>query len=224
LLPVLGIVRTGHDYIADRFTYLPSIGFLVVLVWYGGELAVKFLIQRNYLAMAVGLALAIFSVVTVRQIAHWRNTETLFRHTLAVRPDNILALSNLSAYLLSKDGGTPEALDMLRRAMLRNGNTAAEWNNYGAALFMQKRYRDAIAAYERAVRIAPTQFEAHCNLGHALIAVGQTNHGLLELKEALRYRPDDAKNLEAVQATISRLQNAGKSDELHEDGRGQPSH
>ena len=211
LAPVIGIIRLGHDYIADRFTYLPSIGLIVPLVWFCGDLVARGRVPEKVMRAAAALALLACAVLTVRQTAHWRTTETLFRHTLAVRPGNPLALSNLSAFLLAKDGATPEAVDLLRQSLKRNRNSPTEWNNYGGVMMMQKRYPDAIAAYENAILLAPGQFEAHANLGRALILTGQTSRGLAELTEALRHPADDSRNLDDVRDLINQVRRADRT-------------
>jgi hypothetical protein len=82
LLPMLGIIQVGGQWAADRYSYLPSLG--IALLWGGG---VAYLCDYTHTGMRARVAcfcialalcqLIAYTVLTVRQINFWRNTETL---------------------------------------------------------------------------------------------------------------------------------------------------
>src|SRR5262249_6175451 len=74
LVPVIGIVQIGTQAIADRYTYFSFIGLSIAVVWS---------IPRRALAPAAAVAIVAFAVLTYRQIGFWKNSETLFEHTIA---------------------------------------------------------------------------------------------------------------------------------------------
>jgi tetratricopeptide (TPR) repeat protein len=101
LLPVCGVMQAGVQLMADRYTYLPSIGLLVAAAWAGGELAAVFLPARARLVvpgLAAAVLLAGWAAVTRHQMAYWQNTQTLMEHALQIDPDNYVAHNNLGAY------------------------------------------------------------------------------------------------------------------------------
>lgn len=62
----------------------------------------------------------------------------------------------------------------------------------GHPLEQQRRYAEALAAYDHAIQIAPTDAEAYVNNGWALFTLSQLNDARRLLKQARRLRPDDA--------------------------------
>src|SRR6266436_2213540 len=108
LVPVNGLIQVGGQSMADRYSYIPSIGLFVMIVWRAGDL----IGQRQFLyrvaALGVGVWLAILGSLTYIQVGFWRNSITLFRHTLLVAPENLVAHYNL-AHALGKQGNLNEA-------------------------------------------------------------------------------------------------------------------
>lgn len=91
LVPVIGIVQIGVAY-ADRYTYVPYIGLFFAVAW-GLYVLLKDRSDVVKRAAAVGAAaiVAIFAGIAARQVTHWENSETLFRHALAVTEENPMA-------------------------------------------------------------------------------------------------------------------------------------
>ena len=91
LMPVIGIVQVGSQAMADRYTYIPSIGIFIIIAWGVAEI-----LPRRVCAVTGVAALAILPALTARQLSFWKNSETLFQHTLAVEPENLDALNGLA--------------------------------------------------------------------------------------------------------------------------------
>ena len=88
LFPVSGIAQSGPQAYADRFAYVPHIGLFVVLVWGGLALARRLSLGRRTVACCAAAVLVVCTGLSFRQVTLWRDTETLFRHALAIEPDN----------------------------------------------------------------------------------------------------------------------------------------
>lgn len=103
LVPVLGIVQVGDQGAADRYMYLPLAGLAIAAAW-GVPAGVERLRPGSgkFLAALAVLCLLAFSAATSRQLAHWRTSESLMRHTLAVTGDNYIAHAYLGAALLER--------------------------------------------------------------------------------------------------------------------------
>jgi len=116
LVPVIGVVQAGFQSYADRFTYLPHIGLFLAVVWGGMEMLLRWP-ARPWLPTVV-LTIALVACVSVdrRQIAVWRNSETLWTHVLAIDPDNSFACNNL-AVTLAESGRSDEAIPYLKKAI-----------------------------------------------------------------------------------------------------------
>ena len=102
LLPVIGLVQFGIQTVADRFTYLPQIGLWIAVVWTAADVCRPWLRGRRLLGPGAAIALAILMVSTWRQTSYWRNTETVFKHTLACNARNGVAQYNLALALFNQ--------------------------------------------------------------------------------------------------------------------------
>jgi tetratricopeptide (TPR) repeat protein len=191
LVPVIGLLQVGGQSMADRYTYLPHIGLFIALVWGAAEA-----VRRWALGVRLGVVILILGACALRahdQLRYWRNSETLFRHALAVAPENEMAMENLGVLLLTEDRSRPEALALLEVYARNNPTSADGANNYGLALQDAGRTADAQMAYEYALRLKPDMAEAHINLATALIAAGRRAKALEHLQTALRLAPDNFK-------------------------------
>jgi hypothetical protein len=104
LLPVTAVQLPGL-FIADRYTYLPGIGFCVLVVW-GLAGLLDTLPQRAARAFAcvsMTAALLLCACLSREQIGYWQNTRTLLEHALKINPNNAVAQINLRVYLFDQE-------------------------------------------------------------------------------------------------------------------------
>jgi hypothetical protein len=99
LVPVIGLVQVGRQAMADRYTYLPSIGLFLAIVWGVAELAGH---RRVLLATATAVVIALLAVGTWRQAGYWKDSDALYRHALAVTRGNYLAHLGLAKALAAE--------------------------------------------------------------------------------------------------------------------------
>jgi hypothetical protein len=105
LLPVTAVQLPGL-FIADRYTYLPGIGFCVLAVWGVADLLEKLPAQRIVKISACLFAVAVLLVctrLTREQIGYWQNTRTLLEHALEIDPNNGVAQINLRIYRFDQE-------------------------------------------------------------------------------------------------------------------------
>jgi tetratricopeptide (TPR) repeat protein len=101
LAPVSGLVQTGLQFMADRYTYLPAIGLGLMIVWGTHELASRLRRGPARQFVLAGMASVILvgcAVATRYQLGYWQNTQTLMEHALEVDPGNYVAHQNLANY------------------------------------------------------------------------------------------------------------------------------
>jgi len=92
LVPAIGIIQVGRQALADRYTYIPSIGFWLAVVWGLGQLTEKIARNRRTspgrLAQRLGLPA---SSLTVRQTSYWKDTGGVVRHARNITQHNWIA-------------------------------------------------------------------------------------------------------------------------------------
>ena len=142
LAPVIGIVQVGEQSMADRYSYIPSIGVFILVTWGAWELARRWNHRVIASSAAAASAIAVCAILTHRQTGFWHDGETLFRRAIAVTVDNAFAHDSLGTTLATKgflDGAIVEYHEALK---LRPEDTSA-LNNLGTALMLQGRYAEA---------------------------------------------------------------------------------
>ena len=86
MLPMVGLVAFGNEAPADRFTYLPQIGVAVALAWWGADWCRRRPYRRWVYGGVSVAAVLVLMALRIEQVSYWRNSETLWRHTLACTP------------------------------------------------------------------------------------------------------------------------------------------
>jgi Tfp pilus assembly protein PilF len=166
-LPFLGLVKFDLQWfttVADRYIYISMLGACIVLA----HLLVQWPRVR-------GLGIAILIVLAVRahqQTHYWRDTRTLFNHTLDVTPNSLIA-HNVLAHVATNEGSRNEAAALYRRSLdIRPLDPTA---NYNLANLLLADDDPAAAAvlYRHALIKDPRNAKAYNNLGIALTMIGE---------------------------------------------------
>ena len=194
MVPVIGLVQVGIQSMADRYTYVPLIGLLIMVVWGIGDLATQRLPQAwrgRTLAIGAAGALAVCTALTVRQVQFWKDTETLFKRAVRVTRNNYLAHNNLGFYYSGK-GRKAEAMEEYRLSLQINPAYEEALNNLGYRLAEERKFAEAIPLYEAALRIRPKHAEVNNNLGNALSETGKLDEAIQHYLIALQQNPEHA--------------------------------
>ncbi|HPC59543.1 MAG TPA: hypothetical protein PKX23_02710, partial [Verrucomicrobiota bacterium] len=88
LVPVLGLVQVGVQSMADRYTYLPSVGIAIMIAWGIPNFIHRESIRKRFLFPAAIAMLILLAVITFKQCGYWKNSVTLFSQTLRVTKNN----------------------------------------------------------------------------------------------------------------------------------------
>ena len=192
LVPVIGIVQVGAQARADRYTYLPQIGLSVWLTWAAAELCVGWRHHRVVLGGLATVILAALMFCARAQTAYWRNSESLWTHTLAYTSGNFIAHNNLGNVLLQQ-GKVDEAMAHYQTALQFNPDYAEAHYNLGNVLCQKDRVNEAIIHYQTALQINPDYEEAHNNLGNALLKKGRVDEAITQYQQALQIKSGNAK-------------------------------
>ena len=84
LVPVIGLVQVGVQAMADRYTYLPQIGLLLAVAWGVADFVRSRPGFRRVAAVAAVLAVAVLAACACQQTSYWRDSQSLWEHTLEV--------------------------------------------------------------------------------------------------------------------------------------------
>jgi protein O-mannosyl-transferase len=193
LLPVIGIVQVGPQAMADRYTYLPAVA-LSLLVGAGfaalwdkaGSVASRWRAAALVLVMAV--APGMLARLSIRQMAVWHDSESLWSQVLRYEPWNTEAYNNRASYYFEQ-GDYPNALA-----------------DYGAALS----YAPPVGAVHAARRRS-----AYFNdRAITYVQLGKLAEAVADASAAIRLRPDNA---DYYQNRSNMYQRLGRADDAAAD-------
>jgi Flp pilus assembly protein TadD len=188
--PVIGLIQWGGQSLADRFTYAPSIGVFVALVWGVAELWRLSGWPKSVITPAALLVLTGLALGSRAQLGYWRESETLWRHTIELTENNDLAQKALADTLKAK-GQAEKAKILYETVLRRNPKYAEAHHSLGMVLARGGQWDEAIRHYQRALAIKPELAEAHNSLGSALAAKGQWAEAASHYQKALALNPEE---------------------------------
>lgn len=190
LVPVIGLVQVGNQSMADRYTYLPLIGIFIVVTWWAAEVVSQWRLPATGSAVIATGVISLCGVLSAMQVRWWRDSETFFRHTLALTENNALAHLNLGT-ALAQEGKTAEAGEHFAEALRLAPSYAEAESNLGFTLAARGNYAAAIPLYRAALAVKPSLRGTHFLLANALNSQGDPAAAIPEYEAAVALAPDN---------------------------------
>ncbi|MEX2205454.1 MAG: tetratricopeptide repeat protein [Myxococcota bacterium] len=191
LVPVIGVIQVGEQAMADRYTYLPSLGLFVMVAWGIPSLLPERPWCTRALAVAAVAVLAVYGVLTRAQVEHWRSSTALWEHALDVDPRSSLALRNLGQVAQAQDR-RDDALALYRRAVEVDPRSQNAHYRLGQLLVRMGRSDEALASLREAVRLRPDFAVAWTSLGYAYGSLGDAEQSLQAFQRSVEIDPSVA--------------------------------
>lgn len=194
LAPFMGLTHAGQQITADRYSYLASWGWALILGG-GVGLAVRAAARMRFGGIALtagsGVVLVTLALLANQQARIWEHRGTLWLHAVTVAPDCAICRYNLATWLLDL-GDTSAALVHFDALRTRYPHVARFEGATGVALAGLGRYREAEGHLRRAVEGLPGPDGAvmRLNLAGALIEEGRLADGVAEVRRALAVWPE----------------------------------
>jgi len=206
LVPTIGIVHVGRQALADRYSYLPMIGLAVALVWGAAELFARVRVPalRRLLFGAAACVLAAYGVVAFVQTRTWRDSETLYRHTLAVSPRASAIRLNLGTWLRTHRY-LDEAEHQYRAGLEVDPHNALLHWNLGRTVHAQGRTAEAIEEYLAAARYNPRDARVPYQLGLTYEMEGRLADAIEQYRRAAEIDPSNPKPRQRLASAMARL-------------------
>jgi Flp pilus assembly protein TadD len=191
MVPMSGIVQSGRQGMADRYMYIPMIGLIVGVTWAAGEF-IKRMHWNPQAAAAITLLVAAPCIFGAeRQIGYWKDSVTLFTHTIQVTGPNGMAENDLGSALVDR-GLVDLALPHFEDAVRYSPDLAAAHYNLGFALQLKNRTAEAASEYRAAIALFQDPMEAaraHNNLGVLYQNQQDAASALREFDKAISLNP-----------------------------------
>ena len=189
LVPVIGIIQVGNQAMADRYMYLPSIGIFIILTWGAVDFLAKWHYRKIILGISAVLLLVAMLLCTRAQVRHWRNSLTLFGHTVEVTKGNYIMRTKYGISML-KAGRADEAISQFNEVLKIKPQYSEAKSGLGDSFLTQGKLDEAITSLNEALSTDKKQPEVYHNLGTAYARKGKLDLAIQNYNEALRQKPN----------------------------------
>jgi protein O-mannosyl-transferase len=191
--PMIGLVQSGRQGMADRYEALPIIGIFIAVAWLASEALGNLRIIPAATAAAFAAILLSLIILSYRQIAFWKDSITLFTHTLQVTVHNGIAENNLGAAYMEENNPTA-AFPHFAAAVQYAPDLGSAHYNLGVLLQRQGQLPEAAAQYKLAISHAGDADEAaqaHNNLGVIFLVLNNFPVAKSEFDKAISLNPNE---------------------------------
>ena len=191
LVPVIGIVQVGTQSMADRYAYVPLIGIFVMIAWLGADIADKHQFSTSLRIVPAICIVVALAAVCYRQIGYWRDSVSIWTHTLQYTQHNYVAEDNLGEAFVHLHR-VDDAYAMFVQAARDNPVDPAARLNIGTYLSQHGRPAEAIQQYEIAIKLVgdPSLLAtSYANLGLAYTGLNDFDKARSSFDQSLRIDP-----------------------------------
>jgi len=192
LVPVIGIIQVGAQSMADRYTYIPSIGLFIMVVWGSRTIIQNYSMAKEYITIIFIIFCLGFMIKSYSHMQTWRNTNTLFNHVILTFPNNHIGYKMMgdTQYVLKNN---LRALDYYMTSLMiypKNDDLHARI----AVVFMELgQSMNASKHFKESLRINPENADVHYNFGLLCLQQNQAQQALDHFKKTVSIKPDHAK-------------------------------
>jgi tetratricopeptide (TPR) repeat protein len=184
MVPMIGIVQVGWQGYADRYSYIPSIGIFVAVVWLAADVAESRRWQREALVSTAAVLVAL-ALITWSQLPYWHDDLTLFQHALAVTSANPAAEYHLAGDLVDL-GRNREAIPHLEEMIRLQPDYYAAYYMLGKAQAAEGDNEPALQNFSEALRLNPDYVEAYYARAMMFFKTGNQLAAERDFREALK--------------------------------------
>ena len=174
LAPMIGILVSYPQPIADRYAYIAFIGLFLMLCWSAAEWAEAWHLPRAVLPVTGCVVVLALTATAHHQVGYWKNSETLWTHVLEMTHHNYVADLSLGA-LEQQRGHLDKALEHYYRTAYYSPHDYRVNLAIAQLEYQRHNLRQAIQHYEKALAASPDNPEnpkVYTILGHAYAEAG----------------------------------------------------
>jgi Flp pilus assembly protein TadD/uncharacterized membrane protein YqjE len=188
LVPVIGLIPLGAQSMSNRYTYLPIIGIMLLVVWAINDLSIQWRRQIVLMTALVTLVTGACIFRTRAELLYWQDSAILWSRAIAVTKNNFMAHYCLGNVLLHSN--PDQAMTEFLEASKINPSDAETQRDAAFLLQMHGRYSDAISHYQAAIRLQPENGWAYNGMANSFLQLGRTNDAVSTFLKAAEIDAD----------------------------------
>jgi tetratricopeptide (TPR) repeat protein len=170
LVPVIGIVQVGAQAMADRYTYIPSIGVFVAAAWLLDALRLRLRISPLLPAVLATATIFLSMCASLDYLLKWINEEELYQHGLSIYPENAIALNNYGIYLVERQK-RDNAVKQFKKDLELNPKATRGMINLASLALLEKNYPEALNHLASALQLNPKNGMIYFLLGQTFLKI-----------------------------------------------------
>ncbi|MFO0946029.1 MAG: tetratricopeptide repeat protein [Planctomycetota bacterium] len=211
LVPMIGLVQVGMQGLADRYTYFPQIGILLMFTWGLADLTDAIPSLKRVMPAAAAVVVAVLAALCWRQVTFWQNSGILFERVLAITDQNFSAYCCYGQYLYV-NGKVDQALVYYEKALDVNPSYLKGQVLFADILVDKGRSDEALQRYQLALKENAQFIPARMGLGKFFLDRKMYSSAIEQFQKVLEIEPD---NTEAKLKRSLALHGAGRKDETY---------
>ena len=208
LLPVMDIYALGRNVFAERYLYLPSVGFCLLVTILAAEALHR--VPQRFRKLTAMSALAVVVLVyvsaTLARNPDWKDDATLFARTLETSPDAPFVHIMVAAAASDQPSSLGSAEDHYWKAANYAAaevppdrlNMAIAYKGLASIYSDRSDFSRALEMLARAREVAPDDTEIDGEQGLILTKAGRWDEAATYLQRAVATSPEDANVLSAL--------------------------
>jgi tetratricopeptide (TPR) repeat protein len=200
-VPVAGFFVIGPHVTADRYTYIPLIGFFLMLIWGGFDLFNYLGVGKKLIVSLGVIVVAALTWLSGEQVGYWKNNITIYEHTLAVTENNWPVHLNLAA-AYQKEQRFGQALEHYEKALHMKPELPELQLGVGEVLTAMGRIGAAVSHYGNLLNRGPGSAAIHTALATALSQSGKVDNAIAHYLKAIEIDGDFAEAYNGLGVTL----------------------
>jgi protein O-mannosyl-transferase len=198
LAPVIGIVHSGFQLTNDRYSYLPGMGFALIVgaaagavVHAGAAGVLRPPLVKAVIALMIAW-LAGLAYLSAQQVQIWRDTESLWRYAIEVEPDCSICRGNVATQLLERGYYQAARVELERVKELGRPDSKKIYLYLGYMNVKLGEFPQAVENFSVYAARYPNDVDGLVNLGAALVNDRRARESLVPLERAMKLKPEHA--------------------------------
>jgi len=207
LLPVAGILQSGPQLVADRYSYLPCMGFAIL----AGAACLHLMLKpglwsdaraRSLGVLAIAVIVAGLAHATFRQASYWDSPLTLWRRGVEVSPDCSIAHVNL-ADAWGEMGNPALAMRQYRLGLLLNPRDSIAASHLGRVYARAGAHEQAARMLAYGLKLDPERSADYRRLAMSLVWSGRPADAVAVLRDRARHAPHEIETIELLSELLA---------------------
>jgi len=184
LVPFLGLVQTGDQAYADRYTYVPHIGLFIAAVWGLHAVIKPGWCKAAWFRIPAGALYLLLLWTSLAQTSLWGDQVRFWTHTVTIVPHHVQGRQLLGEYY-AKRGDFPNAQIHLNKALELDPKDSDSYRKLAELAFLKDNKQEALSLLDTAIRLKPDSGTAHHNRGLVLRAMDRNQEALEAFQKGL---------------------------------------